>query len=180
MSADNTIAIVEIDGGFKVFHCQAVENMTDSEPEWARSFYDNYIKGAPCFSTREEARKHADKLYDECGYVEYGIQHFGQIANPYETPKPEPKPVTVDTAYAKHKGIYKATILSIVTRRTVVNITAENLTEALCFANAGAEEAEIKADLWRSSEWKTVQEHQEVMGIEFHSTILDEDEDKES
>lgn len=173
MSADNTIVVVAVDGVFRVFHCQAVENMTDPDPQWARSFYDHHIRNAPRFSTKEKAMAHAQKLHDEYGYVEYGISFFGEFANPYgepvePEPKPSPVPVEVEADDTKYPSIYKATILSVLTRRTVVEVKAYNLTEALNFAGCKAN------GLWRDIAWETVQEHQEVMGIEFHETLMDE------
>lgn len=75
MSADNGIYILEDEGKFKVFHCQAVDNLYYSEESEA-DFRADIVDPAPAFDTEEAAMVEALRLYKKhckIGPVEYGI-----------------------------------------------------------------------------------------------------------
>ena len=112
MSADNTIIVLETQGEFRVGHFQAADNLwftwinpfklpesdsADKDKIGEQSvisarvfeyFYhiDPIPNGLLNMGAKEKALKQAGELYDEMGYVEYGIQllkldkTFGQIA----------------------------------------------------------------------------------------------------
>lgn len=79
MSADNTILILRLKDEFRVGHFHAVENIywswegqTHSNPVSVRVF--EFFHNSPKTNTQQEALKVAQDLYDDIGYVEYGIQ----------------------------------------------------------------------------------------------------------
>lgn len=75
MSADNGIYIHKFRNGWRVAHAQAIENIywkRGSRPYNYR-ILKNYFKHSPLFETKAKALEYAGKLYDEYGYLEYGI-----------------------------------------------------------------------------------------------------------
>ena len=87
ISADNTIAILETNGKkkgskeYRVAHVQALENYKwDEKIQDCTNDHDVWIKNArytwansKVYKTQDEVMKAAKILYDDCGYVEYGI-----------------------------------------------------------------------------------------------------------
>lgn len=72
MSADNTIAIVKFDDGYRVSHIQNMENIPERDwDEWED--WINYCFGSEKIMTKEEARQHAVQEYEKEWYIEYGI-----------------------------------------------------------------------------------------------------------
>lgn len=79
MSADNTIAIMEFPDGFRVAHCQAVEDICD-QPDFPNKLTDAYRRLIfdKCFAHEDAASvwEVACALEKEIEYVEYGIRWF--------------------------------------------------------------------------------------------------------
>jgi hypothetical protein len=80
MSADNGIYIAQFSDGFRVIEASAIDNLTyfpegsaEEKLEWK-----NYFGNAPKFNTKEQAFAHAQKIYKEFPYLEYGICDLGQ------------------------------------------------------------------------------------------------------
>lgn len=98
MSADNYVAVLKCNDGYRVTHCQAIENLyywptgrvlknrewhpeTDTysdipEYEERASINPDVLKDYFSDSkkyTKKQAFEKAVKLYEEIGYVEYGI-----------------------------------------------------------------------------------------------------------
>jgi hypothetical protein len=85
MSADNHIAILNSQDGYRVVHCQALDNLVfwHKEGEGINQFEARdtinpfvlykYFKDAKFFATKSEALAYAIKLERRIGYVEYGI-----------------------------------------------------------------------------------------------------------
>lgn len=85
MSADNSIAILYSKDEIRVAHCQALENINYWHVENAPIYQFelrkelnpyilfNYFNSSPIFKIEEDAFKYAQQLYNEIGYVEYGI-----------------------------------------------------------------------------------------------------------
>jgi len=85
MSADNHIAILISTDGYRVIHCQALDNLVwwhtvgagehqhEQREEINPFVLWCYFSGAKVFKTREEAFAYAQTLYRKIGYVEYGI-----------------------------------------------------------------------------------------------------------
>jgi len=90
MSADNTIAILKTprkDGGFeyRVAHAQAIDNLWYAPVEWEDQNYCKdgnpkeivrYFGDCEVFLDAKAASEKAKQLYDDCMYVEYGIQEY--------------------------------------------------------------------------------------------------------
>lgn len=79
MSADNTILILKLKDEYRVGHFQAVENLywmwhnqDSSEPVSVRLF--EFFNNLDSIPDRSTALAKASNLYDNIGYVEYGIQ----------------------------------------------------------------------------------------------------------
>lgn len=81
MSADNCIAICKFKQGWKVVHCLGIDNIYwwKENGKWIRKneinpkqLYKIFKNGILC-KTREEALQIAKKMWEEIGYVEYGI-----------------------------------------------------------------------------------------------------------
>lgn len=104
MSADNGVYILQSLDGFRVIHAQAIENLYWWEIEDCGKMVDRlnpqelkrYFGKCKVFSTKEEADKEAQKIYDEimkddfCPIVEYGISYIKGWENKF-FPDPERK-----------------------------------------------------------------------------------------
>lgn len=84
MSADNTIVILSLKDQHRVIHAQAVENIyftyipkdENSAHDYSFARIFQYFLDGNTSRTVEEAEKHARKLEEKIGYVEYGIKHI--------------------------------------------------------------------------------------------------------
>lgn len=90
MSADNGIYILHCKDGYRVAHCQAIDNIYYNcrrkiDPEFnARELYF-YFKDCKVFKIRAEAELEAFELYKNIGYCEYGQSLIG--SGNFEFPK---------------------------------------------------------------------------------------------
>ena len=75
MSADNGIYIHKFRNGWRICHAQAIENIfwKAGKNKYNYKILKDYFKGSPLYKTEGGAMAAAKKLYDEAGYLEYGI-----------------------------------------------------------------------------------------------------------
>ena len=86
MSADNGIYIIKFPEGYRVAHCQAIENI-DYYPEGSKErkkALKDYFGKSKVFTEKDEAILFAHKLAKEimdddfCPILEYGVQYLGE------------------------------------------------------------------------------------------------------
>ena len=78
MSADNVIYVLELKDQYRIKYMSAPDNIwwsyidgQLSSPVASRIV--EYFSKSPCFKKKEDAYKHAFKLYEKEEYVEYGV-----------------------------------------------------------------------------------------------------------
>ncbi len=83
MSADDTVAIAEFPDGFRVTHCQAVENI-DYYKKGTKKWHDEideYFGESEVYKSKKGVMKEAFKIEKEVikefGFTEYGICDLG-------------------------------------------------------------------------------------------------------
>jgi hypothetical protein len=80
MSADNGIYIVEFPDGFRVAHCQAIENI-DYYPEGSKErkeMLKSYFGKSKVYKKFKKANKKAWKMAQDYTILEYGIAFLGE------------------------------------------------------------------------------------------------------
>lgn len=98
MSADNGIYILHCNDGYRVSHCQCIENIycqcrRKDDLEFNARYLYQYFGDCEVWTKHKSAQDEATRLYqeivgDDCGIVEYGIQSIG--SGKFEFPKEEP------------------------------------------------------------------------------------------
>lgn len=93
MSADNGVYVAKCQDGYRVKHCQAIENVED-DPQFPEELTDSYrtlyFNGCKVFQTDIEAFMEAKRIYDEImagdfPVVEYGISEIDISNRPFKT-----------------------------------------------------------------------------------------------